>query len=673
MRVVALISGGKDSTFNMMQCIACGHEIVALANLVPHSKSEIDSYMYQSVGHEAIDLIAQALDLPLFKKDTYGISKQREKTYEYCDNDEVEDLYKLLKEIKNELNFDAVSVGAILSDYQRLRVENVCIRLGLTPLAYLWQRNQKELLDEMIKCEVDAIVIKVAALGLEPIKHLGRTLSSMQPHLLTMHEKYGLNVCGEGGEYETLTLDCPLFKSRLLVEDSDIVMHSDDPVAPVGYLRLNKLSLEIKLPPLNLHSRLEGLPLKNYDEYVTDLDDEQFENSDNDADLEPNDEIPLNEPFYQLQSTLSQKPTSAISKEGWLWIGGIQGSSMDSCEAMRDTLSKLKNILAQHNHTVKDVCAITLFINEMSQFSKINELYIDTFNHINPPTRACVQVPSKVPVILEALSFKANSCEGDVERHTVHVQSISHWAPSSIGPYSQSVQIGMFIYLAGQIGLIPSNMRLVSGGIKAQCQLVLRHVRRLLRATSANVNLRDVVQSICYVTHSSYIEPARKLWEAKTNNAIVDYVVVSALPRNALVEWHVWAHKQNNQFEYEERGKRLDNYSISLYRRVNYENNVAAIVCRVEGTVPIEKFDGKIFFEALTYSLEKLQQGHENDASSVYNIKIFFRVTTVVDMEELVKIVESVTNKFILVYTLVPVLGLKNDHTFMSICGVRNQ
>lgn len=69
----------------------------------------------------------------------------------------------------------------------------------------------------MIKCEVDAIIIKVAALGLEPNKHLGRTLSQMQSHLGAMHEKYGLNVCGEGGEYETLTLDCPLFKSRIVM------------------------------------------------------------------------------------------------------------------------------------------------------------------------------------------------------------------------------------------------------------------------------------------------------------------------------------------------------------------------------------------------------------------------------------------------------------------------
>lgn len=69
----------------------------------------------------------------------------------------------------------------------------------------------------MIKCEIDAIVIKVAALGLEPARHLGRSLRLLEPQLESLHEKYGLHMCGEGGEYETLTLDCPLYKSRIVM------------------------------------------------------------------------------------------------------------------------------------------------------------------------------------------------------------------------------------------------------------------------------------------------------------------------------------------------------------------------------------------------------------------------------------------------------------------------
>lgn len=84
-------------------------------------------------------------------------------------------------------------------------------------LSYLWRRNQKDLLQEMIDCKVHAIIIKVASLGLYPDRHLGKSLREIQPHLLKMHEKYGLNICGEGGEYETFTLDCPLFQKRIVV------------------------------------------------------------------------------------------------------------------------------------------------------------------------------------------------------------------------------------------------------------------------------------------------------------------------------------------------------------------------------------------------------------------------------------------------------------------------
>lgn len=50
MRVVALISGGKDSCFNMMQCIAAGHEIVAVANLYPVEKGvEISRFSFAQI------------------------------------------------------------------------------------------------------------------------------------------------------------------------------------------------------------------------------------------------------------------------------------------------------------------------------------------------------------------------------------------------------------------------------------------------------------------------------------------------------------------------------------------------------------------------------------------------------------------------------------------------
>ncbi|XP_074250223.1 diphthine--ammonia ligase isoform X6 [Saimiri boliviensis] len=202
MRVAALISGGKDSCYNMMQCIAAGHQIVALANLRPAENQvgsdELDSYMYQTVGHHAIDLYAEAMALPLYRRTIRGRSLDTRQVYTKCEGDEVEDLYELLKLVKVGATFldvmssvflekeevEGISVGAILSDYQRVRVENVCKRLNLQPLAYLWQRNQEDLLREMISSNIQAVIIKVAALGLDPDKHLGKTLDQMEPYLV---------------------------------------------------------------------------------------------------------------------------------------------------------------------------------------------------------------------------------------------------------------------------------------------------------------------------------------------------------------------------------------------------------------------------------------------------------------------------------------------------------
>ncbi|XP_004055986.2 diphthine--ammonia ligase isoform X2 [Gorilla gorilla gorilla] len=251
MRVAALISGGKDSCYNMMQCIAAGHQIVALANLRPAENQvgsdELDSYMYQTVGHHAIDLYAEAMALPLYRRTIRGRSLDTRQVYTKCEGDEVEDLYELLKLVKEKEEVEGISVGAILSDYQRIRVENVCKRLNLQPLAYLWQRNQEDLLREMISSNIQAMIIKVAALGLDPDKHLGKTLDQMEPYLIELSKKYGVHVCGEGGEYETFTLDCPLFKKKIIVDSSEVVIHSADAFAPVAYLRFLELHLEDKV------------------------------------------------------------------------------------------------------------------------------------------------------------------------------------------------------------------------------------------------------------------------------------------------------------------------------------------------------------------------------------------------------------------------------------------
>lgn len=69
MKVAALLSGGKDSCYNMIECVRHGHQIVCLVNLCPgiaflsylvienRNVNELDSYMYQTIGHNAVQVL----------------------------------------------------------------------------------------------------------------------------------------------------------------------------------------------------------------------------------------------------------------------------------------------------------------------------------------------------------------------------------------------------------------------------------------------------------------------------------------------------------------------------------------------------------------------------------------------------------------------------------------
>ncbi|XP_055380431.1 uncharacterized protein LOC129611354 [Condylostylus longicornis] len=737
MRVVAMVSGGKDSCYNMMQCVAEGHQIVALANLHPKDLDELDSYMYQTVGHMGIEILAKAMNTPLYRRETKGKSTQTGKHYVPTDDDEVEDLYNLLEYVKNEHQVEAVAVGAILSDYQRVRVENVCSRLNLVSLAYLWRRDQTELLQEMIDCRVHSILIKVAALGLVPERHLGKSIREVQPHLINMKEKYGLNVCGEGGEYETFTLDCPLFKQRIVVEDMQIVISSADPVCPVGYINFTKLSLA----PKEFHLSCDVLVKKSLD-YISDLNESTYSDL-SDPDLSET-ELEMIEKETRMRESMSQsdilsrsnsfgrhvsasspvpivmaksasvdepsgtgatagtfstantistttttggggggggyssgyiigslgtsaphtQPPSpikyereirplennvmtAINRKGWMWVCGIQGCGETPEDGMNIAMALLGEAANHNDYLLSDYCYITMYVRNILEYATLNQIYAETLNFQNPPTRVCVEcpLPENCHVIMEAVAYKKNDLEGEYgKRQTMHVQGISHWAPANIGPYSQSTRVGDITYISGQIALVPGSMTIIEGGIRPQCKLALRHISRIAKAMNAKGQLRDVVQGICFITHPTYIAEARRQWERRTANAIMDYIVVPALPREALVEWQVWAHAHNDRFEYEETGCSIGEYTISIRRRWNYENNCAAIVCYVStglasSTTQLTQLSEDILTnhrqlaqnltidninEILTYIISKLLKDSSTNSSTTRSMSITF-------------------------------------------------
>ncbi|NXX89798.1 DPH6 ligase, partial [Centropus bengalensis] len=554
-------SGGKDSCYNMMQCVAAGHQIVALANLRPAENTgqtdELDSYMYQTVGHHAIDLYADALDLPLYRGFIKGTSVNTGRVYTTCQEDEVEDLYHLLKLVKDKEEVEGVSVGAILSDYQRVRVEDVCRRLNLQPLAYLWRQNQEILLKEMISSNIQAIIIKVASFGLDPDKHLGKTLEQMEPYLLELNEKYGVHVCGEGGEYETFTLDCPLFKKKIVVDSAKVVVHSADAFAPVAYLHFLQLHLEKKASTFMVNNCSCEVSCKDEDIFTTLEEDE------------PQKNIAVNWKSLKCNSSNFTKicGSSGRSLTGYQWFSGINAHFLPSKgrnvqEAAREAFSSLQANMTSEGLKLKDIILVHLYLKSMKDFNVINSVYVTEFD-LCPPVRVCVETPLPDGILfqIDCLAHKHDAAVDGVlheEKLVMHVQSISHWAPASIGPYSQSIKVGDVVYCAGQIALVPCTMQLVSGGIWSEAIISLRHIERILQAVNRTTALHHVITASCYVTDSKYIPIARSVWQKKLREcikvedsetyedvtavcALLAVVVISHLPRDAAIEWHAVA------------------------------------------------------------------------------------------------------------------------------------
>ena len=120
MRVAALITGGKDSTLALHRALRQGHEIECLVAMIPRRK---DSWMFHSINIHLTDLCAEAVGIPLVKGQTTGIKEM-----------ELMDLKRLL----STLDIEGVVSGAILSQYQKTRIDRICRELKLRSIAPLW-------------------------------------------------------------------------------------------------------------------------------------------------------------------------------------------------------------------------------------------------------------------------------------------------------------------------------------------------------------------------------------------------------------------------------------------------------------------------------------------------------------------------------------------------------
>lgn len=542
MDVIALISGGKDSFFSLLHSIANGHRIVALANLHPPStnsspsqittylptssttlspvatgtQDELDSFMYQTVGHTVLPLYPHALNIPLYRRAIIGKSVDQNLTYTYTSGrggDETEDLVPLLEYIlQQHPTATAVCTGAILSTYQRTRVESVCKRLGLTPLSYLWQRRQEEILADMEYVGLDARIVKVAAMGLDGEKWLWRNVveRSRRMVLEELERKWGVHVAGEGGEYETIVIDGPGWKGRIEVEESG--REAIDAGGGVGYLKISKA----KFMPKD-----EGGKAIEQQEWVKGLKipsmwDREFS--------QILSEVPSDRAAIADRKNLNAKPLcdsppkpSICLFNDVLFINNISSpSSLSISIEISNILQILSSALTAQATDFSRITSATLLLRSMADFTTINAIYSKYFTAPSPPSRVCISVGNLLPLTTNMILSVTVDLPPS-PRKALHVQSHSYWAPANIGPYSQSITASGWTALAGMIPLVPASMGVVNSGktgpeVVEQAVLSLQHMWRVARAAEVGAFLGCVAWVVGANGVDAVVGAWRQIW-----------------------------------------------------------------------------------------------------------------------------------------------------------------
>ncbi len=203
MRIGILFSGGKDSVNTLWYYAEQGWDVACLLSLIPENP---DSFMFQQPHEALLRAQASAMGLPILIERTQGQEEL-----------ELEDLRELLAHAKQEHGIAGVAVGALASDYQHERVTRMCQELALKTYAPLWHKDQATLLRELLSAGFDIRMTRIAADGLDRT-WLGRRLEETDvDRLVALKRSIGLHPGGEGGEYETIVLDGPVFQHAVTI------------------------------------------------------------------------------------------------------------------------------------------------------------------------------------------------------------------------------------------------------------------------------------------------------------------------------------------------------------------------------------------------------------------------------------------------------------------------
>jgi asparagine synthase (glutamine-hydrolysing) len=208
MKLGVLFSGGKDSCYAAYRAKQKGHQLACLISII--SKNP-DSYMFHTLNIKLVKAQAKLMNLPLITQNTKG---EKEK--------ELADLEKATKLAIKKYRIQGIVTGAIASNYQKSRIEAICKKLKISCVNPLWNKDELTYLNELIENNFKVIIAGVFAYPLDKT-WLGREINrEFVQAAIDLNNKHKIHIAGEGGEFETLVVDCPLFKSELEIKNQKI-------------------------------------------------------------------------------------------------------------------------------------------------------------------------------------------------------------------------------------------------------------------------------------------------------------------------------------------------------------------------------------------------------------------------------------------------------------------
>jgi diphthine-ammonia ligase len=200
MRIAVLSSGGKDSSAAWWWAQCRGWDVVALVTV---RIQDGDSHMFQVPSTKWVEQQAIAAQVDWYSVKASG---------------SVDDEISSLEAVLDELDLDAIVSGALRSDFQKVKLENMAHRLGIHSFSPLWHQDPYTHLHGMIENGFKIMINSVSCEGLDG-QWLGRVLDLENVReLKLLSEKYRFNVDGEGGEYETFVVAGPHLPHTLKVE-----------------------------------------------------------------------------------------------------------------------------------------------------------------------------------------------------------------------------------------------------------------------------------------------------------------------------------------------------------------------------------------------------------------------------------------------------------------------